>query len=59
MAGALGAKAWVALPVAPDWRWLLEREDTPWYPSLRLFRQEEPGAWGPVFERMAAELAVG
>ena len=49
-------KAWAALPVAPDWRWLPEREDTPWYPTLRLFRKEEPGAWGSVFEKMAAAL---
>jgi tetratricopeptide (TPR) repeat protein len=56
LAGALGVPAWVALPAVPDWRWLLERDDSPWYPTLRLFRQEELGDWPPVFEHMAAEL---
>jgi hypothetical protein len=46
----------VALAAVSDWRWLLHREDSPWYPSLRLFRQERLGAWDPVFERMAAEV---
>jgi len=49
MAGALGVKTWVALPFAPDWRWMLETPDTPWYPSVQLFRQPRPGQWGPVF----------
>jgi Tfp pilus assembly protein PilF len=56
LAGALGAPVWVALPFATDWRWLLGREDSPWYPSLRLFRQERWGDWGEVFERMAVAL---
>jgi tetratricopeptide (TPR) repeat protein len=56
LAGALGAPVWVALPFSPDWRWLLGREDSPWYPSMRLFRQPQPGQWSPVFERIAAEL---
>jgi tetratricopeptide (TPR) repeat protein len=56
LAGALGRPAWVALPNAPDWRWLLGREDSPWYPSLRLFRLEHPGGWEPVFKRMANTL---
>jgi hypothetical protein len=53
LAGAMGKPTWVALPYAPDWRWLLEREDTPWYPSMRLFRQSVPREWGDVFARMA------
>jgi tetratricopeptide (TPR) repeat protein len=56
LAGALGIPVWVPLPFAPDWRWLLEREDTPWYPTMRLFRQKEPGNWEAVFARMAGEL---
>jgi tetratricopeptide (TPR) repeat protein len=56
LAGALGVPVWVALPLVADWRWLLNREDSPWYPTMRLFRQEERGNWQKVFERMAAEV---
>jgi Flp pilus assembly protein TadD len=56
LAGALGRAAWLALCKAGEWRWLLDREDSPWYPSLRLFRQRSPGDWPAVFARMAAEL---
>ena len=45
---------WVLLPFAPDWRWLLEREDSPWYPTMRLFRQPQPGNWDDVFARVAS-----
>ena len=45
LAGALAVSVWVLLPYVPDWRWLLGREDSPWYPSMRLFRQNEPGNW--------------
>ena len=45
-----------ALPADPDWRWLLDRADSPWYPSLRLFRQSQRGDWAEVFTRIAAEL---
>ena len=50
LAGALGVPVWVALPLVPDWRWLLEREDSPWYPTMRLFRQTRAGRWEDVFE---------
>jgi tetratricopeptide (TPR) repeat protein len=56
LAGALGVPVWVALPTIPDWRWLLDREDSPWYPTMRLFRQCRYGHWDDVFERMADEL---
>lgn len=57
VAGALGEEAWVALKWIPDWRWLLEREDSPWYPGMRLFRQPRPDDWESVFERIAGALA--
>jgi Flp pilus assembly protein TadD len=58
LAGALGAKVWVALPYAADWRWMLKREDCPWYPkNMRLFRQSHPGDWPEVFSRIAKALA--
>jgi hypothetical protein len=60
--GALGARVWVPLPYTPDWRWLLEREDSPWYPTMRLFRQPPDGNWEPVFQRLAddpAKLVAG
>jgi hypothetical protein len=56
LAGALGVPAWVALAAVADWRWLLGREDSPWYPTLRLFRQDRLGDWGPVFQRLAADI---
>jgi hypothetical protein len=56
LAGALGVPAWVALKHVPDWRWFLERDDSPWYPSLRLFRQSAMGDWAGVFAAMEAEL---
>jgi ADP-heptose:LPS heptosyltransferase len=56
LAGALGVRVWVVLTTIPDWRWLLEREDTPWYPTMRLFRQRRKGDWDEVFERIAGEL---
>ena len=57
LAGALGRPVWVMLPKVPDWRWLLERTDTPWYPHMRLFRQDARADWAGVIARMAAELA--
>lgn len=58
LAGALGRPAWLALNPVPDWRWQLERGDSPWYPSVRLFRQRLGGDWAEVFEAMAQALAV-
>jgi len=58
LAGTLGRPALVLLPFAPDWRWMLGREDSPWYPSVRLFRQPEPGAWDAVVGRVAEVLAT-
>jgi hypothetical protein len=59
LAGAMGKPAWVMLAYAPDWRWLLDRSDSAWYPSLRLFRQSADRRWEPVIERIAAEIAAG
>jgi tetratricopeptide (TPR) repeat protein len=56
LAGALGVPVWVALNEVPDWRWLLEREDSPWYPTMRLFRQSRPAQWEEVFERITEAL---
>jgi tetratricopeptide (TPR) repeat protein len=56
LAGALAVPVWLALPMVPDWRWHIEREDSPWYPTMRLFRQERFEQWDDVFERMAREL---
>jgi len=60
LAGALARPAWVALKYLPEWRWLLNRPDSPWYPSLRLFRQTSPGDWNVVFQAMreALEAAI-
>jgi hypothetical protein len=58
LTGALGAPVWVALQQTPNWRWLLAREDSPWYPSMRLFRQPTLGDWKPVFDTIARELAT-
>ena len=56
LAGALGKPVWVALKRVPDWRFLLNRPDMPWYPTMRLFRQGQRGEWNDVFGRIAAEL---
>jgi hypothetical protein len=56
LAGALGRPAWVMVPYVPDWRWLMQREDTPWYPEHRLFRQQKRGDWAGVADALAASL---
>lgn len=56
LAGALNRPAWVLLPFLPDWRWLLHRSDSPWYPSLQLFRQPAPGDWKPVMHDVGQAL---
>lgn len=56
LCGAVGARTWLALPYAADWRWLRDIETSPWYPTMRLFRQPQPGDWSAVFNRIAEEL---
>ena len=56
LAGALGRPVWILLKAIPHFVWLLEGENTPWYPTARLFRQTTQGDWGPVFERVFSEL---
>lgn len=56
LAGALGRPVWVALNRVPDWRWLLDRADSPWYPTMRLFKQRHRGNRSSVFEDMKAGL---
>ena len=58
VAGALGKPVWLMLPFSPDWRWLLDRDDSPWYPTMRLYRQRAPGDWDEVVARVAADLAA-
>ena len=56
LAGALGKTVWILLPYAPDFRWLLDRDDSPWYPTAKLFRQPEPGDWGSVIKKLENAL---
>lgn len=58
LAGALGRPVWVLLPFSPDWRWLLKRDDSPWYPSARLFRQSTPGDWAGLVAQLQSELEM-
>jgi hypothetical protein len=57
LAGALGVPVWVALSSAPEWRWMLDRNDSPWYPSMRLFRQQQRRDWPQLFRAMAVDLS--
>ena len=56
LAGAMGAPVWVLLPYIPDWRWMMRRQDSPWYPTMRLFRQPEQGDWHSVFSQTRCAL---
>jgi ADP-heptose:LPS heptosyltransferase len=56
LAGALAKPVWTLIPYAPDWRWMRDREDSPWYPTMCLFRQPRPGDWASVIRRVAEEL---
>jgi hypothetical protein len=58
LAGALGRATWILLPYLPDWRWLLDRDDSPWYPTVRLFRQDEARDYGSVLDSVRSELAA-
>ena len=58
VAGALGRPTWLLLPFQPDWRWTLERETSPWYPAMRLFRQPAPGEWATVITQVREQLAL-
>src|SRR5205085_1309730 len=57
LAGALAKPVWTLLPYVPDWRWLLKRNDSPWYPTMRLVRQQRLNDWTSVMKRLAGELA--
>ncbi|HEY7300750.1 MAG TPA: tetratricopeptide repeat protein [Xanthobacteraceae bacterium] len=58
LAAALGRPTWILLPFCPDWRWMIEREDSPWYPTVRLFRQPAPGDWASVIRKVSEELGA-
>jgi hypothetical protein len=57
LAGALGTRVWTLLPAQADWRWMQDRDDSPWYPTMRLFRQSARGRWTSVIDDVTAELA--
>jgi ADP-heptose:LPS heptosyltransferase len=57
LSGALGRPTWILLPLLPDWRWLLDREDSPWYASAKLYRQSTSGQWDSVVEQVGHALS--
>jgi ADP-heptose:LPS heptosyltransferase len=57
LAGALAVPVWTLHACAADWRWLMDRDDSPWYPTMRLFRQRSPGDWPEVLDRLGRSLA--
>jgi ADP-heptose:LPS heptosyltransferase len=57
LTGALGKPVWILLPFVPDWRWLIDREDSPWYPTAKLFRQAADRRWEPVIDRVRHALS--
>ncbi len=58
LAGAIGVPVWTMIPARGDWRWMRDRDDSPWYPAMRLFRQRDAGDWRPVIARIVRELTV-
>jgi ADP-heptose:LPS heptosyltransferase len=58
VAGAMGKNVWTLLPHAPDWRWMIDRTDSPWYPTMRLFRQAEAGNWAAVISQVREALTA-
>jgi ADP-heptose:LPS heptosyltransferase len=58
LAASLGKPVWLLVAYTSDWRWMLHREDTPWYPSMKIFRQKSPGEWAEVIDRVVAELTI-
>jgi len=58
LAGAMGKPLWLILPFNADWRWLLERSDSPWYPHVQIFRQQTPGDWKPVMQQVVEAISV-
>jgi hypothetical protein len=56
LAGGLARPVWMVMPYWGDWRWMIDRTDSPWYPTMRIFRQKQPGEWQPVFTEVASAL---
>jgi ADP-heptose:LPS heptosyltransferase len=56
LAGAMGKPVWLLLPQVPTWRWMLDRNDSPWYPTMRIFRQQRLGDWSDVITQVVEEL---